>query len=154
MKIFSTCHVCMFFFIVIDKWVASIEKLSQTMHPMRRFSSPCSSTLSGSLLPVSVFCCDQWFFKQCFPQVSAARDFTGYSVMKHWLLGFNLYHSLGKFSRRQIDDIFSYFSQKIGFDISCILSPEETICIKCQSLFSEKKKKKKKFKISSAKIFI
>ena len=34
---------------------------------------------------------------------------------------------------------FSYFSQKIGFYIPCRLSPEETICMKCQSLFSEKK---------------
>ena len=33
--------------------------------------------------------------------------------------------------------IFSYFSQKIGFAISCKLSPEETICMKCQSLFWE-----------------
>ena len=49
----------------------------------------------------------------------------------------NLYHSLGSFSRRQIDDIFSYFSHKTGFDISCKLSP---IFIKCQNLFSEKKK--------------
>ena len=31
---------------------------------------------------------------------------------------------------------FSYFSQKTGFDILCKLS-EETICMKCQSLFSE-----------------
>ena len=30
--------------------------------------------------------------------------------------------------------IFSYFSKKIGFDISCKL------CVKCQNLFSEKNK--------------
>ena len=47
----------------------------------------------------------------------------------------NFYHPMGKFSRRQNDDIFFYFSQKIGFDISCKLSPEETICMMCQSLF-------------------
>ena len=35
---------------------------------------------------------------------------------------------------------FSYFSLKIGSDISCKLSAEETICIKCQHLFSGKKK--------------
>ena len=35
---------------------------------------------------------------------------------------FNLYHSLRKFSRRQINDIFSYFSQKRGFGFSCKLS--------------------------------
>ena len=37
----------------------------------------------------------------------------------------NLFHSMGKFSRWQIDDIFSYFSQKIGFDMSCKVSPWE-----------------------------
>ena len=31
---------------------------------------------------------------------------------------------------------FSYFSQKIVFDISCKLSPWETICMKSQTLFS------------------
>ena len=35
----------------------------------------------------------------------------------------------------------SYFFQKIGFDISCKLTLNETICKKCQSLFSGKKKK-------------
>ena len=36
---------------------------------------------------------------------------------------------------------FSYFSQKIKYDISCKLSPKETICMKCQILFSGKNKK-------------
>ena len=36
---------------------------------------------------------------------------------------------------------FSYFSQKTDFDISCKLSPMETICIKYQNLFSGKNKK-------------
>ena len=84
---------------------------------------------------------------------------------------FNLYHSLGKFSRRQIHDSFfifpreqdlifhanclqwrqfawnvktcflSYFSQKTGFDILCKLSPMETICMKCQNPFSGKDQK-------------
>ena len=37
------------------------------------------------------------------------------------------------------DDIlkyFSYFSQETRFDISCKLSPVETICMKCQILYS------------------
>ena len=43
---------------------------------------------------------------------------------------------LGKnFSRRQFE-IFSYIFQKIGFDLSC------KICMKCQSLFSGKIRKK------------
>ena len=33
---------------------------------------------------------------------------------------------------------FLNFSEKIGFDISCKLFPEETICIKCWSLFPGK----------------
>ena len=32
------------------------------------------------------------------------------------------------------------FSQKTGYDISCTLSPLDTICLKCQILFSGKKK--------------
>ena len=51
----------------------------------------------------------------------------------------NIFQSTGKFSRRQTD--ISYFSQKIDFGISCKLSPQETICLKCQSLFSGKNKK-------------
>ena len=44
------------------------------------------------------------------------------------------------------DDILKYFAPppppppKTGFDISCKLSPMETICMKCQSLFSEESK--------------
>ena len=40
---------------------------------------------------------------------------------------------------------FSYFSQKTGSDISCKLSPLETICMKCRILFYRKKKRKKIF---------
>ena len=40
-----------------------------------------------------------------------------------------------KFSADDILKYFSYFSQKTGFDISCKLSPLETICMKCQILF-------------------
>ena len=40
-----------------------------------------------------------------------------------------------KYYRRHFE-IFSYFSQKIGFEISCKLSPTEIICIKCLSLLS------------------
>ena len=45
-----------------------------------------------------------------------------------------------KFSADAIQKYFSYFSQKTGFDISCKLSTIETICMKCQNLFSEKNK--------------
>ena len=41
---------------------------------------------------------------------------------------FNFYQFRDEFSRRQTDDIFS---QEIGFDILCKLSPKETICMKC-----------------------
>ena len=40
---------------------------------------------------------------------------------------------------------FSYFSQKTGSDISCKLSPLKTVCMKCQNLFSGKKKIRKIF---------
>ena len=46
-----------------------------------------------------------------------------------------------KFSADDILKYFSYFSQKTGFDISCKLSPKETICMKCQILFSVKNEK-------------
>ena len=49
---------------------------------------------------------------------------------------------LGKmFSRRQFGVFFLLLSQKIGFCISCKLSPEETICINFQSLCPGKNKK-------------
>ena len=56
-------------------------------------------------------------------------------------LSLNFYHSMGRFSRRQIGDCSLICSWKIGFDASCKLSPKETICMKRQSLFSGKIKK-------------
>ena len=44
-----------------------------------------------------------------------------------------------KISAEDCSKQFSYLFKKIGFDISCKLSPEETVCMKCQSLFSGKK---------------
>ena len=38
------------------------------------------------------------------------------------------------------DDVI--FPQNIGFDISCKLSPEEKICMKCDILYSGKNKKR------------
>ena len=60
-------------------------------------------------------------------------------------------HSLGKFRRQQIETVFSYFSQNIGFDIMSIV-------LGYQILFSEEKKQqtkkqKKCFQRSSAVIF-
>ena len=49
--------------------------------------------------------------------------------------------AFGKFSEDEILKLFSYFSQKTGFDIPCKLSPLETICMECQILFSRKSKK-------------
>ena len=45
---------------------------------------------------------------------------------------------LGKNSADDNLKYFACFSKKIGFDISCKLSPQETICMKYQSLFSGK----------------
>ena len=73
-----------------------------------------------------------------------------------WKKVLNLYHSLGIFSRRQID-IFLIFPRKQDstFHANCLLrwqfawnvksrflgKYKETICMKCQILFSEKNKK-------------
>ena len=46
----------------------------------------------------------------------------------------------------------SSFSQKTGFDISCKLSLEETVCMKCQTLFPEKKNQKNSGKYNLLKI--
>ena len=79
----------------------------------------------------------------------------------------NLYHFLGKFSRRQNRDIFLIF-QKSGFDSSCKLDWRqfawnvkscflekkiETVCLKCQSLFSGEKIRKQ-FSMSSAEFLV
>ena len=49
--------------------------------------------------------------------------------------------TLGKIFSRRHFEIFFLFSQKTGNDISCKSSPKETICMKCQILFSGKNKK-------------
>ena len=46
-----------------------------------------------------------------------------------------------KFSADDILKYFSYIYQKTGFDISCKLSPPETICLKCLTCFLRKNKK-------------
>ena len=58
------------------------------------------------------------------------------------LLMFNM---LGKKVSRQKFEIFFLFFSRKYFDISCTLSPEETMCMKCQSLFSGENKKKYQF---------
>ena len=52
-----------------------------------------------------------------------------------------------KFSRQQTDDIFHIFFQKKDFDISGKLSPHKIICLKWQSVFSEKITKNMKYEI-------
>ena len=48
---------------------------------------------------------------------------------------------------------FSYFSQKIGFDISCKLSSKETVCMKFQSLITGETITKKIFYTIACKLF-
>ena len=50
----------------------------------------------------------------------------------------NLYHSLGIFSRRQIDDTFLIFPKKEDLTFHANL---ETICMQCHIQFSGKNKK-------------
>ena len=45
-----------------------------------------------------------------------------------------------KINRRYFEILFSYLFQNTGFDISCKLSHKETVCMKCQTLFSEVEK--------------
>ena len=52
------------------------------------------------------------------------------------------------FSRQHL----TFFFQGTGFDISCKLPPEETICMKYQILFSEKNKKQNIINLSSAEL--
>ena len=63
----------------------------------------------------------------------------------------NRYHSMGIFNRRQIHDNFIYFSPEnmIWHFMQIVSSPLETICMKCQRLFSGTNKEN----ISSAVIF-
>ena len=49
--------------------------------------------------------------------------------------------TLRKFSAADVSKYFSCFYQKTGFDISCKLSPMETICMKCTIPISGKNKK-------------
>ena len=56
--------------------------------------------------------------------IMCSTPYTGY------ILSINLYHSLGQFSRQQIDDIFLIFPEN-RFNMSIKLSPKETVCMKC-----------------------
>ena len=53
----------------------------------------------------------------------------------------NAHHSGKKFQQTTIRNIFFYLSHKTIFDISCNLSPVETICMKYQILFCGKNMK-------------
>ena len=57
------------------------------------------------------------------------------------MLYVDFFYQASIFSRRHFE-IFFLFSQETGLDISCKLSPMETICMKCQLLFSGKKIRK------------
>ena len=64
----------------------------------------------------------------------------GWQVMKSEIIVIIMLTLYRQIQQQQIL-IFSYFSWKIGFGMSCKLSPLETICMKCQNLFSLKNKK-------------
>ena len=59
-----------------------------------------------------------------------------YTIFTLSIWTFYLWACWVKCSSASILKYFSIFPQKTGFDISCKLSPWETICMKCQSLFS------------------
>ena len=63
-------------------------------------------------------------------------------ILKIRLLIVSRHAYLALWVKNSADDIleyFSYFSKKTGLDISCKLSPVETICMICQILFSGNK---------------
>ena len=92
------------------------------------------------------------FLQNNISQLSSA-NFTTYIPTIMWMkqnwerktsyINFILYR-LAFWVKFSADNILKYFyfsKKKTGLDISCKLSPKETICMKCQNLFSEKKKK-------------
>ena len=90
------------------------------IHPfIRRDSSPCAGKQTGSVI-------------RCIPCENDGRYINCIQSPKPLPLS-------GHFQQTTKWCYFSYFSQKTGFDISCKLSPKETICMKCQILFSGKK---------------
>ena len=110
-------------------------------------------TLPNFFLPIHS--CSFFFiitdFSGMASRICILPDFWHAPSSVQWLeKHFKTLPSLSKFSQQHIDDIFF---QKIGTDISCKLSLEETICMKCQSLFSGRKKKEKYFKTSPVEIF-
>ena len=91
----------------------------------------------------------EWMFKrQFFSSKISAKIFTNQVVWSRRAIKITdhinlILSTLGKiFSRRHFEIFFLFFPQKTGSDISCKLSPQETICMKCQILFFEKNKKK------------
>ena len=82
--------------------------------------------------------------KCCSPaQIGKISNAKSYIVLSgaNSQVSVNLFHSLGNFSRRQIDDVFLFVFQKTRFNIPCKWSPMEAICMKCQILLSGKNKK-------------
>ena len=92
--------------------------------------------------PVFQFVCYFWqiikLHKPCLNMLNNKTLLISDSI---WLR----FSTLGENFRRQHFKIFSYFSQKTGFDSSCKLSPFYTICMKCQILFSGEKRKYHQF---------
>ena len=135
---------------------------------------------SGHLLSIHenerMQCCIQWVCKRTVKALTRLRGHAGWSwpslpayPRRHVSLGaayllivislsldFNLYLSLGEFSRRHFFLFFS-FIQKIGFDISykffSSLRRQFVWYIKAWKKNNKQKKKKKKIKMSSADIF-
>ena len=85
----------------------------------------CQSLFSGKIRKILSVCCllnlpREWLRLKVIIYVNNLKMLFIIIYFKKMI---NLYHSLGIFSRRQIDDIFLIFPQKTGFDITCKLSP-------------------------------
>ena len=70
-----------------------------------------------------------------------AKSVVSYLFIENILSSILKISTLGKISADDILKYLLYFSQKTGFDMSCKLSPMETICMKFRILFSGENKK-------------
>ena len=74
------------------------------------------------------------YFIRLFAVTDIFQNTSVYPVHNASLFIYNLYHSMSKFSRCQIDDVLLLSPEHT-------LYPKETICMKCQNLFSGNYKK-------------
>ena len=109
-----------------------LSVIKDTVFITRQVCQPCK------ILKIPVF--DIKFYLHKFSYLKQVVLFIP-TVYTRFAYRQSIYH-FACWVKNSADDIlkyFSHFSQKICFDILCKLSPKETICIECQSIFFVKK---------------